>query len=84
MDIKTYLDSLTFSERKEYAVRACTTIGYLHHLAKKRKKPSGLGLILRLIEASDGNLSLIELRPDLFKSKNGTRRVQVLRDSIAA
>lgn len=81
MDLKTYLDSLTNSEREAFAQRAGNSLGYLRHITDGRKPPSTIRLIVKLIKASDGNLTLEGLRPDLFDSRtrSGSMALETIR-----
>jgi DNA-binding transcriptional regulator YdaS (Cro superfamily) len=64
MELRDYLKMLTASEKKDFADRCGTTIGYI------RKNIStdgrfGLLLCVAMERASDGAVSCEELRPDI-------------------
>lgn len=62
MNIATYFRKLSDSDKKTFAAKAGTTVGYLsaHVLGLKvRKKPKD-ELIIRLVAAANGNVTLDE------------------------
>lgn len=65
MNLKQYLSGLTPKQRKDYAYRSGTKPVYLVHLANGHSRASA-ELARRLHEESDGQVSLCELRPDLW------------------
>jgi DNA-binding transcriptional regulator YdaS (Cro superfamily) len=65
MNIKDYLNTLTPDEREAFAVRAGTTDAYLQQLKGGHSKPS-TKLCHKLVAASNGALTLEELRPDVW------------------
>ncbi|HEY8331544.1 MAG TPA: hypothetical protein VIO83_09490 [Pseudomonas sp.] len=63
--LRTYLSTLTPAEQAAYAVRAGTSIGYLRKALSKGQRFDG-GLVRLLHVESDGQVSLTELRPDIW------------------
>jgi hypothetical protein len=68
MNLAAYLDELTIQERLAFAAKANTTDGYLAQLKGGHRIPSPR-LARRLVNASNGRLSLERLRPDLWGPK---------------
>jgi len=83
MDLRNYLNRLPDREAKaQFAIRAKTTLGHLDHLEKGRKKPKTLTSLMDLIHASDGELTLRGLRPDLFSgSKRNKRNLEMIHNA---
>lgn len=65
MNLKQYLAGLGPDERKAYAKRAGTNTAYLTQLAGEHRQPSP-AMARRLSDASDGEVTLAELRPDIW------------------
>lgn len=65
MNIKDYLNTLTPNQRNEFARRAGTKPSHLPQLKGGHSKPS-VKLSRELVEASNGALTLEELRPDVW------------------
>jgi hypothetical protein len=69
MDVRTYLCTVSRQHARVVCKRAGTTYDYLTQLAKRPGEPSyrrpSLALARRLAEASDGAMTVRELRPDL-------------------
>jgi len=63
--LRTYLSTLSPTEQAEYAKRAGTSIGYLRKALSKRQRFDG-GLVRQLHVHSNGEVSLTELRPDIW------------------
>lgn len=85
MDIETYLKELPDKcAREHFAKKAGTTMGYLDHLKKGRKKPAGIDVLVRLIAASEGRLTLRDLRPDLFTGSGGKKSLAHIHEASRA
>ena len=65
MALKQYLKTLTSDERATLASEAGTSVGYLDQLKGDHRKP-GPALARRLVAASRGELTLADVRPDLW------------------
>lgn len=59
-----YLNSLSPSDRDEFAARAGTTVGYLRKAISSKQKFSA-ELAARLAYASHGRVGVKQIRPDL-------------------
>lgn len=57
----------TIEEREAFAVKAGTTLGYLHHVMYGRKTPSA-ELALAIAEQSNWQVTPHDLRPTAFKN----------------
>ncbi len=67
MELKDYFLSLETKERKEFVDRAETTVNYIPLLTGGHRQASP-AMARRLSEASNGVVSLSELRPDIWPS----------------
>ncbi len=65
MDLKTYCSQLSYPERVAFAEKAGTKWVYLSQIIREVRDASPF-LARRLAAASDGNVSLSEIRPDIF------------------
>lgn len=63
--LRAYLNQLPPVEQAEFAARAGTTIGYLRKALSCKQRFDG-ALARRLDEESNGAVSRVELRPDIF------------------
>jgi DNA-binding transcriptional regulator YdaS (Cro superfamily) len=68
LTLSEYLDTLTVKERRAFAQRAKTTDGYLAQLKGHFRSPSP-ALARRLAAASEGQIALSKLRPDVWSPK---------------
>lgn len=84
MDIKTYMTKLGSPERRhEFAERAGTSVGTLNNLMYCDKQVRSFEFLVRLVEASNGELSIRKLRPDLFpKGRVGARRARLIANDL--
>lgn len=67
MDAKQFLTSKERGRVEEVANKAGTSFAYLKQIAYGCRNPS-VKLCRKLVDASDGELTLEELRPDIFGS----------------
>ena len=67
MDLRRYFLGLSAQEKRDFAARADTGKMYLHQLisAKSGRRPSPR-MCKKLHQASDGAVTLQELRPDIW------------------
>lgn len=65
MNLRDYVLGLAPEDRERFAERAGTTANYLPLLMGGHRKPSH-ELARRLVEASEGELALSDLRPDIW------------------
>jgi len=65
MDARKFLDEFGKDEAGRVAKAAGSQYVYFTQIASKHRKPSPQ-LARRLVEASDGRLTLSELRPDIY------------------
>jgi hypothetical protein len=65
MKMRDFLKSRSNAEREMVAAKAGTSVDYLWQISGGHRKPS-VALSRRLVDASDGALTLYELRPDIF------------------
>lgn len=65
MEFQSFWQSLPPDEKQRLAENANTSVGYLHLVAGKHRRP-GPELAKRLVAASGGTLTLPTLRPDLW------------------
>lgn len=65
MDLKDYFLSLETKERQEFAERAETTVNYIPLLTGGHRLASP-AMARRLSDASNGAVSLSDLRPDIW------------------
>lgn len=85
MDIKTYIQRASLEQRKLFAARAGSSVSSIANLAYCNRRVSSLDFAIRLIEASHGDITLPELRPDLFpRGKVGKQRAALLIKSLAS
>ena len=63
--LRAYLATLSPEEQSGYAIRCGTTIGYLRKALSTKPRLDG-ALVRRLDEESEGSVSRIDLRPDIF------------------
>lgn len=71
MKLKQYWKSIKFPERKLFAARAGTTVGYIkRHLVKNppSRQPSPR-LLIRLADASEGNIHRFELYEEFYSAE---------------
>lgn len=66
--LRSYLSTLSPADQAEYAKRAGTSIGYLRKALSKGQRFDG-GLVRQLHLKSDGQVSLTELRPDIWPAE---------------
>lgn len=64
--MQEWLKKATASERDRVAAAAGTSVGYLYQIAGGHRKPS-LELSKKLQAATDGDLTMSGLRPDLYE-----------------
>ena len=86
MDINTYLDQFKKDGGKltDFAAKANMSLAYLGHIRSGRKKKFEFKIVMGLITASDGQISLKSLRPDLFpKGRVGKRNLELLRKAAS-
>ena len=62
--LRTYIYSMPPDERKAFAIRAGTSIGYLTKALSTRQR-FDVALVVELVKASDGELRPQDLRPDV-------------------
>ena len=82
MDINSYVRKLADTGRTatDFAATAGMSRMYLYHILKGRKPKPGLETILKLLRASDAEIKLQTLRPDLFpKGRKGREALELLR-----
>lgn len=65
MNLVDYLNSLTIAKREAFADRAGTTDAHLAQLKGDHRRPSP-EMARKLVAASNGALTLAELRPDIW------------------
>ena len=65
MNLREFFLSLEIAERESFVKRAGTTLKYMPLLTGGHRRASP-GLARRLCAASDGNVTLAELRPDIW------------------
>jgi hypothetical protein len=63
--LRAYLATLSPDEQSAYAIRCGTTIGYLRKALSTKPRLDG-ALVRQLDEQSNGSVSRIDLRPDIF------------------
>lgn len=84
MDIKSYLNRVKVQgvSLNDFAVKAKMSADYLRHILNGRRKP-GVEKIITLLEASDAEISLKAIRPDIFpNNRKGKRRIELLKKSL--
>lgn len=84
MDINTYLEEFTKNGGTiaAFAEKAGMTPMYLQHIRAGRKTP-GMKKIMGIIVASDGEISIASLHPEIApKGKSGLTRLRLLHKSI--
>jgi hypothetical protein len=64
MNLKSFLSQV---DRKEFAELVKTTPGYLNLLIYDPKRQPGIKLSMRMVEASNGKLTLADLREEFEK-----------------
>ena len=69
MELKKYYLGLEMPARRQFCVVAKTTDGYMVQLINGHRRPSP-ELARLLSVASGGNVTLADLRPDLWQSDN--------------
>lgn len=74
MGFQTYWRSLDADQKRKYARRAKTSVGYLQLVAGGHRM-AGPDLGKRLVQASGGQLGLHDIRPDWAKLANGSQHV---------
>lgn len=70
MKLQTYLASLTPSERDAFAARINSTPGYVKLLRSGHKRV-GHAMAKRILVATDGQVTLHEMRPDIWAPSAG-------------
>lgn len=70
MGFQTYWRSLDADEKRKYAKRAKTSVGYLYLVAGGHRK-AGPELAGRMVTAGEGEVELHDIRPDWAKLANG-------------
>jgi len=65
MELKNYWLGLSPEDRERFVERAGTTISYMPLLTGGHRRPSP-ELARKMVEASDGGLTLPVLRPDIW------------------
>ena len=65
MDAKTFIEKHGRDRAEAVAKRAKTNMAYLGQIAGGHRKPSP-HLAKRLVAASGGELTLVDLRPDIY------------------
>lgn len=66
MNIRDFLSTLTPEQREAFATRAGTKASYFPQLMMDDHRKPSVKLARRLVDASDGALTLEELRPDVW------------------
>ena len=87
MDLNIYVERLQKNggNLTEFAKRAGISRMYLTHMLKGRKKKPGFEVVLGLLNASDGEISIRSLRPDLFPPTTlGKRLLALFRKAASA
>ena len=64
IELKNYLSQLTLSERKAFAIRCQTSIGYLNQIMYGNSK-CGASLAIKIDKESNGQVSCDLLCPDV-------------------
>ena len=70
----------TLEKEREFAAEVGISHMYLQHMIKKRKERPGFEIAMGLIRASNGQIKLQTLRPDVFTDKES---LKLLRKSAA-
>jgi len=84
MDLESYWGSLCPAGKSAFADRANSSVMYVGHVVRGAKKASSIEFLLRLAEASQGAITVEELRPDLFgRNQAGRRRARMLRNDVS-
>jgi DNA-binding transcriptional regulator YdaS (Cro superfamily) len=83
MDIKTFWKTQPEPVKVAIAERAGTTIGYLRQCRGGSRQVS-VGLAMRLVTASNGLLTLHELRPDIWDDPHAPPRIKLTQLDAAA
>lgn len=86
MDINAYIDKFTENggSLTKFATSAGMSRMYLGHILKGRKKNPSFETVLGLLIASNGEISIKSLRPDLFpRSKRGSEALELIRKAAA-
>lgn len=65
MDVRDYLKAHDGETVEGVAVKAGTSVAYLRQLSGKHRRPSP-ELAKKLVQASDGAMTLAKLRPDIW------------------
>ena len=68
--LRSYLSTLSPADQADYARRAGTSIGYLRKALSKGQRFDG-ALVRQLHIQSGGDVSLTELRPDIWPGDEG-------------
>jgi len=73
MNLKTYLATLTDSDKQSLAVKLKTSVAYLQQLAGGHRQ-AGLKIVSLIHGATEGNVTQNDLRPDIFGPAPKKRR----------
>jgi transcriptional regulator with XRE-family HTH domain len=71
--MQAWLKKANATERSQVAAKAGTSVGYLYQIAGGHRRPS-LELSRKLRNATDGEVSISSLRPDLYEILIGTEQ----------
>lgn len=86
MDISTYVNNLTKNggDLTEFARQAGMSRVYLGHILNGHKRNPSIKTVVGLVVASNGEISIRSLRPDLFpSSRKGAKALELIRKAAA-